>query len=280
MIKNKPKVSIIVYSSDQYADCWDPFFTLFKKNFSTRYEHEILLLNNTKEFSVKDLEIRVIKCGKNTIWSKRLQTGLLQAKYELIFLIGDDFFLLSKMNPAHFEEQIENIIHKNKIDHIRLLHKPDKFKTEKSGFSNLEKISKYTKYRFLFAPGLWKKKALLNYLVDFESPFMAEKMGTYRSWILDDGFYCLSKEFISVNGRLYDCGSSGVIVKGKWASWSVPLLNNENLGINFDKRGIRKEEEKKSAMNAARLHQVKNFRSTLKSYLSVLRLSIMTALNK
>lgn len=280
MIKNEPKISIIIYSSDEYADCWEPFFKLFKKNFSTRFEYEILLLNNTKEYSDRDLQVNVIKCGAKTIWSKRLQMGLNRAKNELIFLIGDDFFLLSKMNPFHFEEQVDIINSEKEIDHIRLLHKPNKFKTEKTEFPNLEKISRYSKYRFLYAPGLWKKEVLFNYLVDFESPFMAEKMGTYRSWIFDDGFYCLSKEFISKNGRLYDCGSSGVIVKGKWASWAIKLLNKENLGINFDLRGIRKEEEKKSAMNAARINQLKNPRSTLKSYMSVLRLSISTTRNK
>lgn len=266
--------SVLLYSSDAYRDCWDPFFDLWSKYFNSKLKYEVLLLNNSLDFKHAKVDVTPVNCGLEAPWSKRLRIGIEKAQSDIIFLIGDDFFPLSKVDTGLLESHYSLMMTNDGIDHIRFLYNPGKFKTKSSDFTNLEEILRFTKYRFLFAPSFWKKKSLLKYIVDFESPFMAEKMGTYKSWILNHGMYCVSKEYIERNGRPFDCGSSGVIVKGKWADWSVPLLEKERLGIDFSVRGIRKEEEKKAAMNMARANQLKDLQSTLRSYLSVLKLMV------
>lgn len=263
-------VSIIIYSSDGYSDCWDPFFKLFKQNFLLDDSYEIILSTNNKDYSYPGLNIITLANGMDVPWSKRLQISLDKSKNDIIFLIGDDFFLLSKVDQNLFNEQLNLIINNKEIDHIRLLHKPGKFKTENSSFKYLEKISKHTKYRFLYAPSLWKKGTLKKYIANNETPFMAEKMGTYKSWVLNHGFYCLSEDFIKKHGRLYTCGTSGVLVKGKWAKWAVPVLEGKDLKIDFEIRGIREDDEKKMSMNKVRINQIMNPVSTFKSYSSVL----------
>jgi len=263
-------VSVIIYSSDGYSDCWDPFFKLFKQNFLLDDSYEIILSTNNKDYSYTGLNIITMANGMDVPWSKRLQISINKSKNDIIFLIGDDFFLLSKVDQNLFNEQLDFIINNKEIDHIRLLHKPGKFRTENSNFKYLDKISSFTKYRFLYAPSLWKKNVLLNYIANNETPFMAEKMGTYRSWILNHGFYCMSNDFNNKYGQLYSCGTSGVIVKGKWAKWAVPVLEAEDLKIDYSIRGIREESEKKMAMNKARMDQLMNPISTIKSFSSIL----------
>jgi len=265
-------VSIIIYSSDGYSDCWDPFFKLLKDNFLLDDNYEIILSTNNKDYSYPGLNIITLANGMHTPWSKRLQISIEKSKNDIIFLIGDDFFLLSKVDQNLFNEQLELIINNKEIDHIRLLHKPGKFKIENSNFKYLDKISKHTKYRFLYAPSLWKKGALKKYITNNETPFMAEKMGTYKSWVINHGFYCLSEDFIKKHGRLYTCGTSGVLVKGKWAKWSVPVLKEKDLKIDFAIRGVREDNEKKMSMNKIRMDQLMNPISTIKSYSSVLLL--------
>lgn len=277
---NKIGLSIIIYSSDAYKDCWNPFFDLFYKNFSTDHSAEVLLLTNSLDYTHNNIDINVIKCGNETAWSDRLKKGLQKAKNELVFLIGDDFFLLNKMGRQKFDQYVDLINCADQIDHIRLLYKSGKFKTSKSKFKDLDLIEPYTRYRFLFAPSLWKRTTLLKYLSGSESPFMAEKMGTYRSWIYNDGFYCISKAYLNNHRRLYDCGSSGVIVKGKWAPWSVERLKKTKLNIDFELRGVRSEEEKQEAMNQARLKQLKDPIATLKSYISIAQLVLSRSFKK
>lgn len=267
-------VSIIIYSSDGYSDCWDPFFKLFKENFPFGEDYEIILSTNLKEYSYPGLNINTLANGMDVPWSKRLQISIEKSKNDIIFLIGDDFFLLSKVDKNLFNHQLELILKNKEVDHIRLLHKPGKFKTENSNFKYLDKISSFTRYRFLYAPSLWKKKVLLKYIANNETPFMAEKMGTYRSWILKHGFYCMSNDFVNKYGHFYTCGTSGVIVKGKWAKWAVPVLEAEDLKIDFSIRGIREEDEKKVAMNKARMDQLMNPISTIKSFSSILVLML------
>jgi len=274
MDKSKKDFTVLYYSSDAYQDCWKPFFDLWSKYFETKLNYEVLLLNNSLDFRHDSVDINVVKCGLETPWSRRLQMGIEKAKCEIVFLIGDDFFPLSRVDNSLIESHLDLMKENLDIDHVRYLYKPGKFKTKTSIWNDLDAIQRFTKYRFLFAPSFWRKKSLSEYIVDFESPFMAEKMGTYKSWILNHGMYCVSASYIANKGRPFDCGSSGVIVKGKWAEWAVTRLKEENLGIDFDIRGIRKEEEKKEAMKKARIDQLKSPIDTLRSYLSVLRLFI------
>lgn len=265
-------VSIIIYSSDGYEDCWDPFFKLLKKNFPLDDSYEIILLTNKKKYQYPGLRIRTMANGLNTPWSKRLKIGINRANYDIVFLIGDDFFLLEKVNEDLFNQQLKLIIESSEVDHIRLLHKPNKFKSSPSSFPFLDKIDNKTKYRFLYAPSLWKKQSLLQYIVDFESPFMSEKMGTYRSRILRHGFYCMSDEFKEKNGNMYSCGTSGVIIKGKWAKWVEPVFKKNDLDIDLSIRGVREESEKKGSILRARMNQLMNPSSTFKSYISIFSL--------
>lgn len=273
-------LSIIIYSSDEYSDCWNPFFKLWKKNFPLNKNFEIILSTNTKKYDFQGLPIITLANGLDISWSKRLRLSIEKAKNDIIFLIGDDFFLLSKIRKELFNQQLDLIIQNSEIDHIRLLHNPGKFKTSSSNITFLDKINKYTKYRFLYAPSLWRKEVLIKYIVDNETPFMAEKMGTYRSWILNHGFYCLSESFINKYGRMYDCGTSGVIAKGKWEKWAVPRLKEENLGIDFSLRGIKEDYGNKTSRNKARFNQLMKPISTLKSYSSVLLLFLRSIFSR
>lgn len=273
-------ISIIIYSSDGYSDCWDPFFKLLQRYFPLDDSYEIILSTNLKDYSYPGLNIITMANGMDVPWSKRLQLSIERAKNELILLIGDDFFLLSKVDKILFDQQLDIINNNDAVDHIRLLYKPGKFNTEKSSIAGLDKIAKNTRYRFLYAPSLWKKSVLQKYIFDNETPFMAEKMGTYRSWVLNHGFYCLSEEFLQKHGSLYTCGTSGVLVKGQWAKWSVPVLKEKGIKLDFSIRGIRKDNEKKASMNKVRIDQLMNPVSTFKSYSSVLVLYIKSFFSK
>lgn len=258
-------LSIIILSSDGYSDCWDPLFASFEKNFPGMDGYQIILSTNTKDYNYPGQNITCLKNGMDTAWSKRLQLSLDQAESDAVLVMVEDFFLLSKMNEDLFLKFLNLVTTRPDVDHIRLVYNGKKVLPIPTDNKYLDRIPGFGKHRFLFLPGLWKKKVLKKYLVDFETPHMAEKMGNYRSWIMKDNFYCVSKEYIEENGRFYDCATSGAIIKGKWGSWLPERMKENGIEIDYSKRGFKTDESQKSAKMNVQINMIKNPVSTLKS---------------
>jgi hypothetical protein len=265
-------LSIIVLSSDGYSDCWNPIFTLFKKNFPCIENYELILSSNTKKYNHPDLEIRSLTHGKDMPWSKRLKQSLDQAKNEIVLVLVEDFFLLSKMNNSVFESLLKLIKTEDKIDHIRLVYNKSKVKVQNSKYKFLDEIVPKSKYRFLYLPGLWRKEVLQKYVVEFETPYVAEIIGNYRSWILNDGFYAISKNFLKNHGELYDCPTSGALIKGKWGKWLPKRLEENGIKINYSIRGFKDIQSNKKARIKAQLYFLNHPILTLKSIFMTLLL--------
>lgn len=264
-------ISIIVLSSDGYSDCWEPLFMSFKKYFSGIENYELILSTNTKTYSYPGLEINTITHGLTSAWSKRLKDTLDKAKNDIVLVLVEDFFLRSKINSKAFNTVV-NLMINEEIDHIRLMNSGGKFKTDKSDFKILERITESTNHRFLYLPGLWKKKVLKKYLVDFEMPYMAEKMGNQRSKLLKDQFYAISQNYIQENGQLYYCSSSGAIYKGKWVDWVIEFLEKHQLEIDLTIRGLGTKEYNANMRNKTLVGLLKTPISTFKSLLSIVLL--------
>lgn len=267
-------ISIIVLSSDGYSDCWNPFFTLIKKNFPDINNHELILSSNELTYSHEGLNIVSLTNGLNASWSKRLELSLNKAKNDVVLVVIEDFFLRQKVDINLFNQLVHLIESKKEIDHIRLRYKLNKYKVKKSRFELLEEIEAYTKHRFLYLPGLWKKHVLKSYLKDFESPYMAEKMANYRSYIRQDGFYSISNEVVQKYGQIYDCYGSGAIYKGKWNKWVQPYLEKNNIDINYSIRGVVTKEYEKNSRKSTKVNLMKEPLMMSRSFISLISLLI------
>lgn len=265
-------ISIVIISSDGYEDCWDPFFKLFERNFENINDYELILSTNTKSYKHENLKIKTLQNGLDTAWSKRVQMSLEQCTYPIVMVMVEDFFLLSKFNGECFKQFIDLITNKPEVGHIRLLYNQEKIKTIPTENPLIDRIPSISKHRFLLLPGLWKKDVLCKYLVDFETPHIAEKMGNFRSWMRNDGFYCVSQKFLKENGRFYDCATSGAIIKGKWGKWLPERLKENEIKIDFKKRGFKTGESQKKAKLEVQLGMLKNPISTMKSLIYTLKL--------
>lgn len=267
--------SLIVLSSDGYSECWDPLFHLFKKNFEKINENEIILSTNTKDYSYPNLNINVLKHGKTTSWSKRLRLSLEKAKNDIVFVLVEDFFLTKKMDVDVFNQLLNQIKTNPKIDHVRLLLTRNRTETIPSKKPFLDKIHKKASLRFTYLPGLWKKEVLLRYVKDYESPFMSERIGDYRSYVYNDGFYCVSKSYVQEKGELYVCPTSGAIFKGKWAKWVPDFLQSEGIvNIDYKNRGFADRDFRKTIRVKNKLNLLKDPINTTRSFLSLIKLHI------
>lgn len=268
-------LSIIVLSSDGYSDCWDPFFYLLHRNFPEALNFEIILSCNIKCYNYDGMNIKVLNHGLETPWSKRLKLSLDAAANDIVFVLVEDFFILSRMDISVFNNLLMMISTQKEIDHIRLLYKLGKVKTTESRYKFLDRIESRSKHRFLYLPGLWKKEVLRKYVTDFETPYMAEQMGDLRSMILDDGFFAISKSYLKKNGKLYDCPTSGAIIKGKWGKWLPERLEENDLDINLKLRGFKDKESNKKAKKEIYLYLLKNLGTTTRSFMSIIGLAVI-----
>lgn len=267
-------ISILVLSSDGYSDCWEPFFNLLHKNFSECENHEIILSTNSVEYVHPTLDIRTITHKNNTPWSKRFKDSVISAKNDIILVLVEDDFLRSRMDSKLMNEFISLMKSNDEIDHLRLLSTFDRTKMKSSKYENIEEIEGRTKLRLTYLPALWKKKVLLKYLVDYESPFMSEKIGDFKSRIHKDGFYAVSRDFVDKNGQFYNGMASGVLFRGKWAEWTIPFFKENNINIDFKKRGFATEEFRKTTRSKSRMDLLKSPFLTLRSFLSLAKLYI------
>jgi len=265
-------LTLILMSSDGYSDCWDPFFELFHKRFPKIKNMELLLSTNSKSYSYKDLDIKVLQHGKDISWSERLLLSLEKAKFNIILPISEDLLLRTKINEKVFLKVLDLISGVSEIDHIRLLNK-GVYDTFDSEFEYLDQISYKTKRRFTYAPGLWKKEVLKKYIVDYENPWQAEKMADFRSKIFKDGFYTISMKYVEKYGQLYDTFSSGVIYKGKCAYYVEPFLNKEGF-TKILERGIMSKEDMKRVRKRAKWDLLRYLPSVMKSFSNIVYLKM------
>ncbi len=273
-------LSIIVLSSDGYSDCWIPFFKLFRKNFPDLDKYEIILSTNTKTFEYSGLKIKTITHGEKTAWSKRLKVCLKKAKNDIVLVMAEDLFLRSLIDVKKLNDFLVLMKGADDIDHIRLLSTRDRTKVKGSAYDDLDEIEQKTKLRFLYLPGLWKKNILLKYLVNYESPFMSEKLGDARSWIYKHRFYAVSSKRRDNDEQFYDCRPSGALFKGKWSNWVPALLKEYDVHIDFDKRGFETKEFAKTSRIKSKIELLKTPISTFRSFLNIIILYIKVKIFK
>jgi hypothetical protein len=269
-------LSIVILSSDGYSDCWDPLFYTLKKYFSGIEKYEIILSTNTKSYSYPGLNILSLANGMDTPWSKRLKMSLERAKNDNVLVMVEDFILRSPIDTKILDDFLLLMNQSDKVDHIRLLAPLKKIKVATSEFDKLDQMEFDTELRFTYLPGLWKKKTLLKYVKDYESPFMSERFGNIRSKIYKDGFYTVSKKYIEENGQFYDCEQSGVIFKGKWPRWVAAFFDKEGIEIDYTIRGFVTKEYRKETRKKSKLELIKNPVSTLRSVYSIIALILFS----
>lgn len=265
------KISIIVSSSDGYDDCWDPFFTLLKNYFQGIGNIEILLSTQTKDYTNPDFKLKVVKHGSKAAWSQRLRQTLEQSSHEIILYLDEDSFLRSEVN-LNLLVKLVDLMHQNKeIGNIRIAK--GNWVLSACGFDLLDEIKPGARQRFMIVIGLWKKEVLLRHLVDHETTWSVEKWATLRSNIIKDGFYSLKREVIEKQGSPYNSSTTGGVYKGRWIKdYIVPLFKENNIEIDFTKRGFYNQKSRFKSRMTLWLEVIMHPSSTLKSIRSLLAL--------
>ncbi len=209
-MENKPV--ILVSSTDSYSDTWQPFFTLLEKNIVNINDYKIYLLSDTKSYIGHSFVNNIVVSSNNEVlsWSERILRALDTLDSEILFLLFDDYFLMSKLDEDRFKEFYRIICENINIANLRLVHEN---KSLPSLYNDLNKVKNLIGYKNSLMPGFWRKEDLINLIQIEESPWQFELLGTIRTYFYPKTFLVVNQQLSS---KIYNFPFSGGIIKGKW----------------------------------------------------------------
>lgn len=229
---------ILVNTTDSFEDCWEPFFILFKK-YWPEYKGKIYLNSETKDYQHNELNIVCIKNGLTSKpWTQCLKSALDFIEEENIIYLQEDYFLHAAVNNS----SLESYFKKFKDNNLDCLHLTDQCTTGpfdiNTGIENVWKIKKGASYRLSTQAAFWKNKSLLKILRPWESGWDFEKFGSIRSNQSLQKIMCVNQDVHNIkSNQLLPYVFTGII-KGKWKSEVQDIFKNNNIAIDFKKRGF------------------------------------------
>jgi hypothetical protein len=214
-------VSIILHTCDSYEFCWDGFLHYFKKNFQ--------IDNIKKYFCNEEKKINLdnnwsqLLTGKEE-WSNRLIYILNNIKDEYVIYIQEDVWIKDEMDYNFLNSCYQYIKEKN-LDVLYICPAEvgntysDLFKSDTLLGYDVNGFNENSNYILNHQFGVWRRTSFLENLIEGESPWQNEKIGTQR--LIKRG---VSDKYKVLNRRWY----TSVSRKGKLTTDGILLQNRMN----------------------------------------------------
>lgn len=235
-----PRYSLLVSSTDTYADTWEPFFRLLRTFWHPLERVPIFLRSETLDFNIDGLDVQCTLTGRffdrPPTWAESLYISLGQVETEYVLYVQDDYFLYSAVRTDVIDEAVQ-LMDKHCLAHVRLLDGsslvvpgPDPL---------LESIERGTKYYISLQAGLWRTNLLKALLRRHENPWGFELYGSHRARRHKHQFTRLTKDrFHALESRVFPYELTG-ITKGLWEGSIVePLFKAHGIEVDFGTRGF------------------------------------------
>lgn len=236
--------ALLVNTCDNFEDCWEPFFKLFKE-FWPDFDGTIYLNTEYKEYSYPGLDIIAVQgCakhnfpkGKRATWSQCLKWALELIKEDIVLYMQEDYFLKSEVKNAIVTNFVELIQKHQKIDCIHLTDQ-SVIANGPSEYSKLDDVVLKQRYRICCQAALWRKESLTYYIKPKESAWEFEEFGSKRAAKAHHNFYVIDQSWVKLNEfEIIPYIFTGII-GGRWKSEVVHLFKKWEISIDFEKRGF------------------------------------------
>ncbi len=216
----KLNLSIVVLSCDKYRDLWPPFFELFFRNWPT-CPYKLYLFSN--EVAYEDSRVKTILSGPDKDWSSSVKSCLEQIEEEYVLILFDDVFLLEKDDEKSIEK-LTSYVQQFRPEYQKFTAVP------KPDIRINQDIGKYlpdTHYRNGLM-SIWKRKTLLELIVQGESAWKFEIEGRLRSSKYENFFGVYKEYFNFLHG----------VEKGMWYKKAVQVLKEHGIEPDLKARAV------------------------------------------
>jgi hypothetical protein len=220
---NKDSFAILVLSCDKYSDLWPPFIKQFKHYFP--YQGYRIYIGSNLVPCREDGVIPILS-GEDKDWSTSFKKILSQIGENNLFIILEDLFLASPVDMDLFNAGLETLS-KPGIFHVKYWAIP--MSLELSQYTNVCLYPKGAPYRTTVC-GFWDRNYLIDLLIDGESPWDFEILGSYRT-SYSEGFYGLAQQI---------CDYRNMIEKGCWIPASLDWALHSGLKLDVKRRPLLK----------------------------------------
>ncbi len=223
-------VTILVNSSDTYSDVMPLFHKAFdeywpnnKWKLEINYESNPILGYSEHE-------------KKNTTWGKRYLDILKKIDTEFVLVLFDDFILESEV----IQEKILSALDVLKQDPngcVFYLNAASIREHHDDPDEDYRLLIEHSNYKVNSVPSIWRRKNLIKFTSNLDSPWSWEVFGTVRTWDSGLNFYSMSSQ--SNNLFSYDFSRGGAIYRGKWVRSVVEdKLSKYDLDLDINDRGF------------------------------------------
>ena len=235
---NRNDFFIIVNSTDSFSDCWEAFFTLFKR-FWPRPWPKIILNSESLGYEDDELDIYSAKTmgvfNKKLTWSESIKYCCTLMPETIVLYLQDDYFFT---NPTRVDilEQALSLFQSSDVANVQLTHNGSIGQNFNMGEESFVLFGKKARYLTTCQAALWNKHILSNLLKDDENAWQFEILGTYRARRSALRFFAIPKtpDMTPVVSYIERTG----IIKGRWNPITVKHFKEQEINVDFEKRGF------------------------------------------
>lgn len=211
--------AVLVLSSDRYADLWPIFFGQFFRHWPA-CPFPVYLGSNTVALEGQP-SVKTLLSGPDRDWSTSLREILRQVPERYVIMTHEDFIIVEDVDTSRVRECLD-FVRANDIRHVQMrCHLPsDGVMQSRYGI-----IDKGAPYR-VNTMGVWEKSALEALLVDGESAWNFEILGSYRSSYTEGFVRDLASPIRIVN----------LVEKGCYIPESVRQLERRGVAVGEGRR--------------------------------------------
>ena len=241
--------AIYVSTCDKYSDCWLPFVVLFQKYWPD-YNGTVYLSSEYKKLETAvDNFVPLCVCSSNSIpvhkkikWGKLTRLALNTIPEDIILFMQEDFFLKGFVQDKEIELFAQLM---QSVPQINCIHLTDQCGegSYPSEYQYLDEMVLRRPYRISCQCALWRKSELLSLLRDREDAWEWEMYGSARSAALGHRYFQVSRDYVKLGqNEIIPYVFTGII-KGMWNEDVQLLFKDNNIEIDFSKRGFFHQEE-------------------------------------
>lgn len=234
------KFTILVNTSDGFADCWEPFFKLFTL-YWPNCKVKILLNTEITDWSFPGLNLHCTQVGVGAgklTWSECLIRALDRVDTPLVLYFQEDYFLERPVDVSLIHELVDMMEADPKVKHIGLTHFGSGGPFHPTSDTRIWEIDQKARYRISTQAGLWRRESLQSYLKPEENGWMFEIYGTRRSRKRQEYFLTVNRDiYCPKQTPVFQYTHTGVI-KGKWHPDMPQLFARHSIAVDFEQRGI------------------------------------------
>ncbi len=257
-------LTIFVNTSDNFEDCWHPFFSLFQRYWPD-CPYPIVLNTETKDYNFSGINITCAKVSSGEVnrlgWSECLARALDGINTPYILYLQEDYFLESAVKADVLKELLD-LMRAGQADVIRLSEAVDAGPWHTTDSNLIWAVDQKAKWRFSLQAALWRKDLLRKQIRQHESPWQLESFGGSRLRRSKEKICCVNRDLFYGKGKeVFPYQPTGIIA-GKWVGEIVvPLFQANDITVDFSIRGFRVQGKRSKKRKAFFLRMIDRVRS-------------------